>query len=489
MDLWLAPPTAELELPDLKLDLGIELLTASEVSLPSPALSGRSSIVSDHTDHLSSSYSSPDLLLDFSSGSSSSSSSSSCDGDYAAAHVHEADCDGDFAMGNSCSLNSLHAELFSSSSQWSPHDPVLFQHEAYNPLMPALYSHHLSYTLSRVPQLPPGPPAISSFDTTISFVTPQTFSQPPSRESSVTIPCREQAAHGSPESTCSSILSELDGEDEEEQEEQEEAEDEDMRDASPSYSDRAPSRRIVIVSKSKKSPAAAAIPALPPLPPFTSFSVLPPLLPTLPADPSVVLALSRRLNSLASSNLPFSPSRKGGNPPKSRAPQAPQVDRRKSAKRPLELFSACWTCGDEIAKLVLRGTNGSSLDNFAPKVSFNCTLCVPVLEEEHKIEAGGELPGYESTISARIDELQGFLPDPILSQPKFLALGEIKPEMKDDALVCESFGMTERISSTNMMLRIFFERRCVFVRSRYRRNSTDEGELANFHNRNYLSPL
>ncbi|KAL8279703.1 hypothetical protein RQP46_007798 [Phenoliferia psychrophenolica] len=103
------------------------------------------------------------------------------------------------------------------------------------------------------------------------------------------------------------------------------------------------------------------------------------------------------------------------------ADKADKGDKGKDKGGALELNGKCWTCGEAIAKLVLRkpvgGVGGwkGDLEDLAPRATLTCPACVVSLEERDEVvsPAGGAEdephkwePTYLDTFSAAIDRLE-----------------------------------------------------------------------------------
>lgn len=114
----------------------------------------------------------------------------------------------------------------------------------------------------------------------------------------------------------------------------------------------------------------------------------------------------------------------------------------RTKKNLLEVQSSCWTCGDSIARLVLRGADLEQV--ISTKGSGSCLSCLPAVEarvEEETEQAREPIDGatYEDTISAAVDRLQGLkLAEEAQEAPApQTAAAKLPDELKEDAFTCE----------------------------------------------------
>ncbi|ORY73869.1 hypothetical protein BCR35DRAFT_306984 [Leucosporidium creatinivorum] len=115
----------------------------------------------------------------------------------------------------------------------------------------------------------------------------------------------------------------------------------------------------------------------------------------------------------------------------------------KSKKNQLEVQSSCWTCGDRIARFVLRGDVSQVV---ATRSSCACVNCLPTGDVQVN-EEGGQKRGsndhatYQDTISAAVDRLEGLKLDgsggggeaPPVHDPPIV----LSDSLKKDGLTCD----------------------------------------------------
>lgn len=193
-----------------------------------------------------------------------------------------------------------------------------------------------------------------------------------------------------------------------------------------------------------------------------SPSVDPPLLPdpTRPASPSfVALASLGSSNRIVAASLPAPLAAKPGR-------KAPGAGARSKGKAPvdgkeggkgggavLQLNGRCWTCGDAIAKLVLRKPAGhGNLEDLGPRAVLTCPACLSGTGPEQEEDAATPLdvppgkvppevpakkePTYLDTFSAAIDRLEGLHITPDELSPRALETVLELPDATADPLVC-----------------------------------------------------
>lgn len=117
----------------------------------------------------------------------------------------------------------------------------------------------------------------------------------------------------------------------------------------------------------------------------------------------------------------------------------------------MDVSATCWTCGDLIARLVLRG---SRVETMIPRLSATCIACVPLADDtvssssSSQARPGTETPvrpqdsaTYFDTMSAAIDALDGLqISDELMGRPVDGPQPELPETLKDQAFTCAFYS-------------------------------------------------
>lgn len=106
-----------------------------------------------------------------------------------------------------------------------------------------------------------------------------------------------------------------------------------------------------------------------------------------------------------------------------------------------ELMAACWICGEEKARLVLRGPD---VEQMVPRCHLRCLKCAQVdpIEERGGVtrsskQAAQDEWTYQDTLSAAVDLLEGVKLEDQGRQHEAWHLDELPTSVKAEAMICE----------------------------------------------------
>lgn len=103
-------------------------------------------------------------------------------------------------------------------------------------------------------------------------------------------------------------------------------------------------------------------------------------------------------------------------------------------------MAACWTCGDEKARLVLRGPD---VEEMIPRCHLQCLKCAQVdpLEERGRRrkseQAAQDELTYQDTLSAAVDMLEGLKLENEGKPDEAWRHSELPASVKAEAMICE----------------------------------------------------